>query len=121
MNVPWRFSLIALLVVAVALVGCGGQTGPGGVDEADLPDRAAASSDDPEGELFPLQSGRYRLSYRAPGCQEVVIAITAVDADFSYEQRPRGFTSFINDMPAGDYTIDVVSDCDNWTINLNKF
>ena len=34
---------------------------------------------------------------------------------------PRGFTSFINDVLPGEYTIAVTSDCDEWTINLNEF
>lgn len=121
MNGRWR-TLPMAMVVALTLAACGGNgAGGAGGGDSDLPDRAAASSDDAEGTTYPLQAGRYRLSYRAPGCEQVVVAISTVDGSFTYEQQPRGFTSFINDMPEGEYTIDVPSDCDTWTINLNRF
>lgn len=123
MSDPRRTPLIAMLAIALLLAACGGSGGGGGGDDAesDLPDAAEATSEDPEGTTFPLREGRYRLSYRAPGCQDVTIAITAEDGTEIYNQEPRGFSTFVNDVPEGVYTIAVTSDCDEWTINLNEF
>ncbi len=124
MDFPRRTSILAMLVVALLLAACGGAGGGGGGGGgggSDLPEVAAASSEDPEGTTYPLRAGRYRLSYRAPGCEDVVISIATVDGSFTYEESPRAFTSFVNDMVDGEYTIAVTSDCDEWTINLNEF
>ncbi len=122
MNGSRRIPLLAILAMALFLAACGGSGGAGQADDGEeLPDRAAATSEDPEGTTYPLREGRYRLSYRAPGCEDVVVSIESVDGAFTYEQEPRGFTSFINDVLPGEYTIAVTSDCDEWTINLNKF
>ena len=122
MNAAWRTPLMAVLVMALALAGCGGGGAGGGEDaNSDLPDRAKASSEDEEGTTYPLQAGRYRLSYRAPGCEDLVIQITGADGTVVYEQEPRGYTSFVNDVPEGEYTIAVTSDCDEWTVDLIKF
>lgn len=124
MKIAWRIPLMTLVVMAFVLAACGGGGGGGGGGgdaDSELPDRAEASSADAEGTTYPLRAGRYRLSYRAPDCDDVVVSIQSTDGSFSYEQSPRGYTSFINDMVAGDYTIQVTSDCDEWTINLNEF
>ena len=123
MNISRRVPLMTALAMALVLAACGGGGGGGaaGDDAEQLPDRAVATSEDPEGTTYPLREGRYRLSYRAPGCDDVVISIQSVDGAFTYEQEPRGFTSFINDVLPGEYTIGVTSDCDEWTVNLNKF
>jgi hypothetical protein len=119
---PWRIALMGWLALAMTLAACGGSGGGGGDDEGDLlPDRAEATSEDPEGTTFPLREGRYRLSFRAPGCEDVVIRIASVDGAFEYEQQQRVVTSFVNNMIAGDYEVAVVSDCDEWTVNLNEF
>ena len=116
--------LLGTLIVAMLLAACGGGGGGGGGGgdaESDLPDAAEASSEDAEGTTYPLREGRYRLSYRAPGCEDVFITITGADGTAIYEQEPRGYTSFVNEVPEGEYTIAVTSDCDEWTINLNEF
>jgi hypothetical protein len=121
---PRRTPLFGTLVIVVLLAACGGSGGGGGGGgggASDLPDAAEASSEDPEGTTYDLQDGRYRLSYQAPGCSGVVISITDASGAAIYDQKPRGFTSFVNDVPSGTYTIAVTSDCDEWTINLNKF
>jgi len=119
-----RTTFLAILAMALILAACGGAGGGGGGggnEESDLPDRAEASSEDPEGTTYPLRAGRYRLSYRAPGCEDVVISIQSADGAFTYEQQQRVPTSFVNDMIDGEYTIAVTSDCDEWTINLIEF
>lgn len=123
MKTAWRYTLMAMLVMATVLSACGSSDGGGGGGggEEEFPDAAEATSADAEGTTFPLREGRYRLSYRAPGCDEVVITITGSDGTAVYDQRPRGYSSFINDVPADTYTIAVTSDCDEWTINLNEF
>lgn len=123
MNISRRVPLMTVLAMALVLAACGGGGGGGGAadDAEELPDRAVASSEDPEGTTYPLREGRYRLSYRAPGCEDVVVSIQSVDGSFTYEQEPRGFTSFINDVLPGEYTIAVTSECGEWTINLNEF
>ena len=125
MSDPRRTTSIAMLVVMLLLAACGGSGGGGGGGngggESDLPDAAKSSSEDADGTTYDLQEGRYRLSYQAPGCEGVVIAITGADGAAIYDQKPRGYTSFVNEVPAGTYTIAVTSDCDEWTINLNKF
>jgi len=120
-NTPWRIPVLAMLVMALALAACGGGGGGGDDVDSDLPERAEASSEDAEGTTYPLRAGRYRLSYRAPGCEDVEISVTSADGSFTYEQQPRGFTSFINDMVDGEYTIRVTSDCDEWTVTLIRF
>jgi ABC-type glycerol-3-phosphate transport system substrate-binding protein len=120
-NSPWRIPILAMLVMALMLAACGGGGGGGNDAESDLPDSAEASSEDADGTVYPLREGRYRLSYRAPGCEDVVVSVTSADGAFTYEQTPRGYTSFINDMIDGEYTVQVTSDCDEWTINLNEF
>lgn len=123
MKIPWRATLVGALTLMVTLSACGssggGGGGGGGGDE--FPESAKATSDDPEGTVFPLQEGRYRLSYRAPGCTDIVIQITGADGAVVYDQHPRAFTSFVNDVPAGEYTVAVTTDCETWTINLDKF
>ena len=112
-----------LVVLAVTLAGCGGAGGGGGGGDAesDLPDSARASSEDEEGTLYPLRAGRYRLSYRAPGCQDVVVSITEASGAFTYEQQQRVTTSFVNDVVDGEYTIAITSDCDEWSVALDEF
>ena len=123
MNTPWRMPVLAVMVMALVLAACGGGGGGGGgADDGDeFPDRAAASSEDEEGTTYLLREGRYRLSFRAPGCDDVVISIQSVDGAFQYEQQQRVPTSFVNDVLNGEYTVAVVSDCDEWTINLVEF
>lgn len=124
MNIPWRIPLLAVMVMALMLAACGGGgagDGGGGDGGEELPDRAEATSDDEEGTTYQLRAGRYRLSYRAPGCSDIVISIQSVDGAFQYEQRQRVPTSFVNDVLDGEYTIAVVSECDQWTVNLNEF
>jgi hypothetical protein len=120
---PRRTTSIAMLIVVLLLAACGGGGGGGGAggEGSDLPDAAKASSEDPEGTTYDLQEGRYRLSYTAPDCTDVVITITGADGTAVYDQKPRGYSSFVNDVPAGTYSIAVTSDCDEWTIDLNKF
>ena len=121
MNNLRRTPLLAIAVLVVVLAGCGGPRGGGGGDESTLPDTAKATSEDPEGTTYELRAGRYRLSFRSPGCEDVVISITSDDGAFTYEQQQRVTTSFVNDLVDGTYTIAVTSDCDEWTINLNEF
>ena len=121
MNHSRRISLLAFIALALLLAACGGAGGGGADVESDLPDAAKASSEDAEGTTYMLRAGRYRLSYRAPGCEDVVISIQTVDGSFTFEEQPRAFTSFVNDMIDGEYEITVTSDCDEWTINLNEF
>ena len=126
MNTPWRIPVLAMLVMALALAACGGSNqggggGGGGGGDSDLPDAAVASSEDAEDATYPLQEGRYRLTWRAPECDDVVVAIATVDGSFTYEQEQRLPTSFIRDMPEGEYTVTVTSDCEEWSINLDKF
>jgi len=116
-----RTPLLAIAMLVVILTACGGRPGGGGGEESDLPDTAKASSEDPEGTTYDLRAGRYRLSYRAPGCEDVVISITSDDGAFTYEQQQRVTTSFVNDVIDGTYTIAVTSDCDEWSVNLNEF
>ena len=126
MITPRRVLLVAMLISMLILSACGGAGGGGGGGgggdpESDLPTAAKATSEDAEGTTYPLRAGRYRLSYRAPGCDDVVISIATVDGAFTYEESPRAFTSFVNDMIDGEYEVAVTSDCDEWTINLNEF
>lgn len=125
MNDRRRTTVLAILAMALVLAACGGAGGGGGGGgddaESELPDAAEASSEDPEGTTYPLRAGRYRLSYRAPGCEDVVISIQSADGSFTYEQQQRVPTSFVNDVVDGEYTIAVTSDCDEWTVNLNEF
>lgn len=124
MRVPWRIPLTGTLAIALTLAGCGGGGGGGGGgDDADdsLPDSASASSEDEEGTPYPLRAGRYRLSYRAPDCEDVALAVTGIDGTVAYEGSPRTFTIPISNLPAGEYTIAVTSDCDDWTIDLKAF
>jgi hypothetical protein len=118
-----RIRFLGLLVLAMALAACGGQANGGGGGGAgdDFPTAAEATSDDEEGTTFQLAEGRYRLAYRAPTCDEVVINITDVAGEEVYNQHPRGFTTFISNLPAGEYTITVTSDCDDWTVDLDQF
>jgi hypothetical protein len=118
-----RFGLAGLLAMTMTLAACGGGGGGGGGGdgEDEFPGAAEATSEDAEGATFMLREGRYRLSYRAPGCEDVVIRIATLDGAFEYEQQQRVPTSFVNDMIAGEYEIAVVSDCDEWRINLNEF
>lgn len=123
MNTPWRIPVLAMLVMALALAACGGSGGGGGGgdDVSDLPDLAEATSEDAEGTVFPLQAGRYRLTWTATDCDEVVVSIATTDGSFTYEQAQRVRSSFVRDMPEGEYTVAVTSACDEWTITLDKF
>ena len=118
-----RIRLVGALTIALALAACGGGGGGGGGGGDggdDLPDRASASSEDEEGTLYALREGRYRLSYRAPGCDDIQITITGTDGEVVYDQSPRTFTTFISNLPAGEYTIAVTSDCDEWSVDLTE-
>lgn len=126
MSIPWRIPLVALVVLAATLTACGGgqqggDGGGGGGGANDLPAAAEASSDDAEGTTYPLRAGRYRLQLTAPDCERPVVSINSTDGAFSYEKTPSGYSTFINDMPAGEYTITITSDCADWTIALDEF
>jgi hypothetical protein len=122
-RVPWRIPVTGTLVIATMLAGCGGGGGGGGADAEDesLPDKAVASSEDEEGTTYPLRAGRYRLSYRATGCEDVALSVVGADGTVAYEGEPRSFTIPIRDLPAGEYTIAVTSDCDEWSIDMTGF
>ena len=123
MNIPTRTVLLVMVLMSLVLAACGGAGGGGGGGDAEstLPDRATASSEDEEGTTYQLQEGRYRLSYRAPDCEDVVVSIVSADGAFSYEQRQRVATSFVRGLVDGEYTIGVTSDCDEWEVTLIKF
>jgi hypothetical protein len=119
-----RLPMAVMLLMALTLAACGGGAqggGGGGGGDSDLPDAATATSEDAEGTTYQLQEGRYRLTWRAPDCEDVVVSITTADGSFAYEQAQRLPTSFIRDMPAGEYTVAVTSDCAEWEIQLDKF
>ena len=123
MRVPRRVPLTAALAITMVLAACGGGGGGGGADAEDesLPDKAVASSDDEEGTTYPLRAGRYRLSYAAQDCEDVAISVVAADGTVAYEGTPRSFTIPIRDLPSGEYTIAVTSDCDDWSIDMTGF
>ncbi|HEX5039595.1 MAG TPA: hypothetical protein VFW95_05625 [Candidatus Limnocylindria bacterium] len=115
---------VVLAVLLLALTACGsrgGGGGGGGGAESDLPRHAEASSDDAEGTTFELQEGRYRVSVTAPGCSRPVVQVNSVDGAFTYEMPIATYNAFINGMIEGEYTITITSDCDEWTVVLDKF
>ena len=114
---------VVLAVLLVILTACGGRGGGGGGgnEESSLPDKAEASSEDPEGTTFELQQGRYRVSVQAPGCSRPVVNVSTVDGSFTYEMPIATYNAFINGMVDGEYTIAITSDCDEWSITLEKF
>jgi hypothetical protein len=114
---------VVLAVLLVALTACGsrGGGGGGGGDESDLPTHAVATSDDPEGTTFELQGGRYRVSVEAPDCDRPVVQVNSVDGAFTYEMPIATFNAFINNMIEAEYTITITSDCDEWSVTLDKF
>jgi hypothetical protein len=57
----------------------------------------------------------------APDCERPTVAINSTDGAFSYEKQPSGSSTFINDMPAGEYTVTITSDCADWSIALDEF
>ncbi len=126
MNIRWRMPLVAAAVIALAVTACGGGGqqgggGNGGGGAEELPASARASSDDADGTTFPLRAGRYRLQVTAPDCERPTVAINSTDGAFSYEKQPSGYSTFINDMPAGEYTVTITSDCADWSIALDEF
>jgi hypothetical protein len=122
-TVSRRVSLTATLALATVLAACGGGGGGGGADADDesLPDKAVASSEDEEGTTYPLREGRYRLSYQAPDCEDVAISVVSTDGNVAYEGTPRSFTIPIRELAAGEYTIAITSDCDEWSIDMTGF
>jgi hypothetical protein len=121
-RVPGRIGLVATLAAALSLAACGGGGGGGGGGDdggEDLPESASASSEDEEGTLYPLSEGRYRLSYNAPDCEEVRITVTSAEGEVIYDQAPRTFTTFISNLPAGEYAI-AMPECDEWTVDLTQ-
>jgi hypothetical protein len=47
--------------------------------------------------------------------------VVGADGTVAYEGEPRSFTIPIRDLPAGEYTIAVTSDCDEWSIDMTGF
>ena len=116
-----RVSVTATLALATILAACGGGGGGAAAEDESLPEKAVASSDDEEGTTYPLRAGRYRLSYQAPDCEDVAISVVGADGTVGYEGTPRSFTIPIRDLPAGEYTIAITSDCDEWSIDMTGF
>ena len=121
MTVSRRVSVTATLAVATLLAACGGGGGGAAAEDESLPEKAVASSEDEEGTTYPLRQGRYRLSYQAPDCEDVAISVVGADGTVGYEGTPRSFTIPIRDLPAGEYTIAITSDCDEWSIDMTGF
>ena len=119
MRVPGRIGLVATLAAALSLAACGGGGGAGGGGDGgeELPESASASSEDEEGALYALAEGRYRLSYDAPDCEERRITVTSADGEVIYDQTPRTFTTFISNLPPGEYAI-AMPECEEWTVDL---
>jgi hypothetical protein len=120
-KVPWRIPLTGTLAIALLLAGCGGGGGGGAEVDESIPDSAEASSEDEEGTVYPLRAGRYNLRYSAPGCEDVAVSVVAADGTVAYEGTPRSFTVPIRDLPTGEYTIAVTSECDEWSIEMTAF
>ena len=113
---------VVLALMLLLLTACGGGGGGGGGGPAsDLPTHAEASSSDAEGTTFPLQEGRYRVSVTAPDCVRPVVQVNSVDGAFTYEMPIATYNAFINGMIEGEYTITITSDCDEWSVTLDKF
>ena len=79
------------------------------------------TSDDDPATTHELQEGRYRVSIKAAGCVHPVVTVTDVGGTVAYEQAIPTYNAFINDLPEGEYTIAVTSDCDEWEVTLDKF
>jgi hypothetical protein len=114
-------AVLALVLLVLTACGRGGGGGGGGGEESSLPDKAEATSEDPEGTTFELQEGRYRVSVTAPDCVRPVVQVNSVDGAFTYEQPIATYNAFINGMIEGEYTITITSDCDEWSVTLDKF
>ena len=114
---------VVLALVLLVLTACGrsGGGGGGGGEESSLPDHAEAASTDEEGTTYSLQAGRYRVSVQAPDCVRPVVQVNSVDGAFTYEMPIATYNAFINNMIEGDYTITITSDCDEWSVTLDKF
>ena len=116
-TVPVVLALVLLVLTACGRSGGGG----GGGEESAFPDHAEASSDDAEGTTFELQAGRYRISVTAPDCVRPVVQVNSVDGAFTYEMPIATYNAFINNMIEAEYTITITSDCDEWSVTLDKF
>lgn len=116
-TVPVVLALVLLVLTACGRSGGGG----GGGEESAFPDHAEASSDDAEGTTFELQGGRYRVSVTAPDCVRPVVQVNSVDGAFTYEMPIATYNAFINNMIEAEYTITITSDCDEWSVTLDKF
>ena len=114
---------VVLALVLLVLTACGQSSGGGGGggEESSLPDHAEATSDDAAETTFELQQGRYRVSVTAPECVRPVVQVNSVDGAFTYEMPVATYNAFINNMIDGEYTITITSDCDEWTVTLDKF
>jgi len=113
---------VVLALVLLVLTACGRSGGGGGGgEESSLPDKAEAASTDEEGTTYSLQGGRYRVSVQAPDCVRPVVQVNSVDGAFTYEMPVATYNAFINNMIDGDYTITITSDCDEWSVTLDKF
>jgi len=114
---------VVLALVLLVLTACGRSNGGGGGGDgaSSLPDHAEAASTDEEGTTYSLQQGRYRVSVQAPDCVRPVVQVNSVDGAFTYEMPIATYNAFINNMIDGDYTITITSDCEEWSITLDKF
>jgi len=113
---------VVLALVLLVLTACGRSGGGGGGgEESSLPDKAEAASTDEEGTTYSLQGGRYRVSVQAPDCVRPVVQVNSVDGAFTYEMPVATYNAFINNMIDGDYTITITSDCEEWSVTLDKF
>lgn len=109
----------AVLAIAMAafVSACGGGGGGGDAPDANLPTSAEASSDT-ERVAYPLQAGRYRIAYRAPGCDSPTISVTQDGGDFAFTRvNPATSITFVDDVPNGSFFIEVTG-CDEWSMKL---
>jgi len=113
--------VLALLLLVLTACGRSGGGGGGGGEESSFPTHAEATSDDAADTTFELQGGRYRVSIQAPDCVRPVVQVNSVDGAFTYEMPISTYNAFINDMIEGEYTITITSDCDEWSVTLDKF
>ncbi len=124
--------LSSAMIAILALNACGGGNGDGG-GAADDGGNGDGGNGDAGGEMltevdvaagaervpYRLQAGRYRLSWRAPDCEDPQIVVTPASGEPIFDQSPPIATVFVSGVTEGEYFVEQTNAaCEEWTITM---
>ena len=126
MHRSWLRTLAVAVALAMALViaGCEeGDAGPGdGPDSTRETVRTVVVTEETEPQVYALEGGRYRVSWRHQ-CETIGVRLVAAGAEPVYERTARSpaFSAIVSDVAPGDYELlQTDAACEDYEIRIDK-